>query len=284
MPKASSAPADPSPQYGDPITVALLNVFLVPWMLSRKMKERKQIIVETLKEIDPDIISFQEVWFKRDKNYFKKELDEYEAHNREGFFPPRYHWSGLVTLSKLPIEKGEVVPWKEAQWYEKITRRAFNVVYVQSPYGKPLRIVNAHFSCVKNPETNDMMQSQREQMVEFLESEALPTIVTGDFNVNRYFQGILPSNYKLISPDEELTVDPENPLFKSGIAGKIGYGDKTCDLIFTNMRGKVIEKKVWTRPVVSDHYLVTSTFRPRIQSASYGGTVEPMLWTPPSRR
>ena len=79
------------------LTIYTQNTWLIPFPFSKDMRKRTRTLVTTIKNLDPDIITLQEVSKKSHIKYLKKRLPNYYFSFHSG---KRINSNGLLTLSK----------------------------------------------------------------------------------------------------------------------------------------------------------------------------------------
>jgi len=158
------------------IKVATLNLFnrMGDWEL------RQPLVVDQLLELMPDVIGFQEVDLMIDQGIevsraVNKRLTEVPHYRIKHATTPGLRASifGIGTLARIECVQHELL---DLMTFDRIAQR---MVYVVD--GVRFAVVNTHLH--HPPEATDERAKQAENILRWLDRhEALPTVVSGDFN------------------------------------------------------------------------------------------------------
>jgi endonuclease/exonuclease/phosphatase family metal-dependent hydrolase len=151
-------------------------------------EDRKDIISAYLREVDPDIIFFQEVVFLPEISpYTQVEQLDTTLHYtfshssisrlQVGTIYPDFR-EGLALLSRQPVTKTEVIILKKDP--RDALNRIIQLVDVVINH-KIVKFVNVHFSIT---DTYDFASPQLEETLAILEARGEERIIIGDFNID----------------------------------------------------------------------------------------------------
>ena len=171
------------------IRVATLNVWALPGGFSEHVELRMHAIGERLQSLPVDVIAFQEVWSSQARQALVeaglRAGFEHASHERKSF-----GGSGLVTLSRLPIEtvhfeRFHIRGHPEHPNGEYQSGKGFATLTLRTPEG-PVTVINTHLharyakvmdNCYRPHRTAQLIQlARRIQQIEG------PLLVVGDFN------------------------------------------------------------------------------------------------------
>ncbi len=163
-----------------------LNAWLMPLRLSLHNKKRMDRLFEMIKELNPDVITMQEVWDSYYLDKFAKKLSEYYMLSKPNWL---FNESGLVTLTKFPIVSSRLYhfkPTKSYHFFEKRAKKGFFVTRIDAA-GKEVDVVNTHLH-ISNAFTSDkkkkIAEMQYSCIEEFFEKSDKATILCGDLNLD----------------------------------------------------------------------------------------------------
>lgn len=199
------------------IKILNLNAWLLPLRLSVHNNKRINRIFEIIKEKDPDIITFQEVW---DASY----LDQFARLLSDYFLLCRPNWifnkSGLMTFTKFRVVSNKLhyfKPTSKYNFFEKKAKKGFLVTRINF-YGKQIDIVNAHLHehIPWLPERN-VAELQFEEMENVLKKAKKPAIICGDLNLPFKDVERLKTVVKLPNKKSEVTLTTKNHYCNKGL-------------------------------------------------------------------
>lgn len=246
------------------------NLWGLPWPLSKDKTTRLERFVEIVEKKSPDIICLQEVWLMKDLRYLREKLAKTGL--TESFFAGGEvkNKKGLAIFSKIPIKSGEYHVFDGRSisfrgFFDKIRKgesswpNGFSSILLEIG-GKTFAVINAHLtffdrSSDKNREKS-VTKGEIRQLFDYINPLKLGVagvFICGDFNMDVKDEDmILPKGLKVISDVSELTLTGEaNPYANANDC-------MTCDLIIGPESANVIEKEIIKKPLVSDHYVVSS--------------------------
>jgi endonuclease/exonuclease/phosphatase family metal-dependent hydrolase len=175
------------------LRVATLNVWGLPEPLSVDPHRRLRAIAARLPEIAADVVAFQEVWYADVRRILR---DGGQRAGLEHAWAPdtAIGGSGLLVLSRLPIEQAALAPFALRGLPERVTHGEFygGKGYVQArldtPAG-PVTLVDTHLHARYASEVKNAYLPQRAgQIVQLaLETAGIhdPLVAVGDFNFTR---------------------------------------------------------------------------------------------------
>ncbi len=250
-------------------------------------EQRLEKIVENVIRLDPDIIAFQEVFSKEDKEYLIEQLKEnYPYHtfadSRE--FPR----SGLITFSKSEIIDKEFTPFDSVNYLE---RPFLNKGFLTTTLGNKVKLVNTHttarglFSRPESKYIERIRKNQIEQLIKAVREDEnnVSYLLAGDFNagprvsIDNYNQMIENDFHDSFAVDEEAKgKDPVQFTWDSNnIFNKLGFfrssPSQRVDHIFIDKKdylkkyrlidARIVLDDIWFTPdktkkkiPLSDHY------------------------------
>lgn len=168
------------------LKVLNLNAWLLPLRLSRHNTKRIERMFTLIKQINPDLVTFQEVWDMSYLEEFTKRLPEYYLMAN----PNRlFNRAGLITLSKHPVLANRLYYFKPTHnysFFEKNAKKGFMVTRINYQ-GKPVDIVNTHLYIsddVNVGRQNRIAINQFTCMQDFFAHTNIPIILCGDLNID----------------------------------------------------------------------------------------------------
>ena len=229
-----------------------LNCWLLPPPFSSENGTRLRRIIDFIKKQNPDILTLQEVWLKKDVRKFKKNFPDYKFfHSNSRFF----NKSGLLFGVKW-------VPKSFFQSYfdktsihskrERIGSKGYQLVEVSSG----TFIINTQLYA---PETSKEMRITLSQFDEIQRiTLGKKAILSGDLNLeedeflnsNRVFYYRSPLGF---------TISKKNK-YCHEMFNKFSHTDKTIDYIVSNERLLNVDSKIFNPVTVSDHYPMSGSF------------------------
>ncbi|MBL7813621.1 MAG: endonuclease/exonuclease/phosphatase family protein [Saprospiraceae bacterium] len=271
---------------------ALLNYQLFGMPLFRPVRyveKRLFAMAAELQRLNADIISLQEVYSLKHKQYLTQTLQSLYPFS---FYDTKSRWgqlgSGLMILSKLPIVHSTFETYKHQPLEERwVTQKGLLSVIVQTVKGR-LVLTNTHTTASgshfkqESPHIESVRQSQIVQTIASTHRlkrdwACAAAFICGDFNCS---PEIAPRNYaciaqhgfvdlyKKVNNSEEPTWDTDNPLncvrsfFKTSpkqridfILSEVGY-----EQLFSYLRAKIVLKErcvqihAQSYVPLSDHY------------------------------
>ncbi len=250
-------------------------------------EQRLEKIVENVIRLNPDIITFQEVFSQEDKEYLIEQLKEdypYHAFAGSQEFPR----SGLITFSKSEIVNKEFTPFDSVSYLERsFLDKGFLIVTLKDK----IKLVNTHttagglFSRPESKHIEKIRRNQIEQLIKAVREDEndISYLLTGDFNtgprvsVDNYNQMIENDFHDSFAVDEEAKgKDPVQFTWDSNnIFNRLGFfrssPSQRVDHIFIDKKdylkkyelvdARIVLDDIWFTPdktkkkiPLSDHY------------------------------
>lgn len=219
---------------------------LIDLNVSIKLDNNEKVI-ELFNNIESDIITLQEVMRGIDNNVY-----------------PRYNNSNIIkdneqgneVISKYPIIEAENIffhknyaPFIETTNFRKEDHpRALERVVLQVD-DKKLQILNLHGIWNEGKVGDNRTLNECEFVLKVALDKDLPTIITGDFNLNPTSESIKLINKKFKNLINSYNIISTRPVVRDGL----DKGEGVDDYIFVNNKIKVNDFKVLETDT-SDHY------------------------------
>jgi exonuclease III len=237
------------------------NLWGLPWPLLRGKQKRLKKFIEFAKKEAPEIICLQEVWLKKDLKLLKTEFEKYgyDSFSQGGFLMNK---SGLVTFSKFPIKKTDIIILnKERNFFrgtkdkflqrESFWPRKILVIYIERE-GKKFAVLNVHMTYFSDKSKREVAAKVKEgeikQLFDYIEKIKNSTndiFIGGDFNIDIKNMPPIDKSLKIISDTSTYSLDTD-------------YLKTTCDFIYGPSFAKILNNEIIKSPVVSDHFMVMS--------------------------
>ena len=250
-------------------SVLTLNIWDIPFVMSRDDPERIGIIIDTVSYLKPDLVLLQEAFKVRDRRRISRDIDGYD---QEGIYRRRLlnpffdATGGLVTYTKHPILSSGFHRFRNggASWDEWFSDKGYTFTSVMTSETRVL-CVNNHLSNRKKDTAT--RQRQLGQVLGHLAEKDTPIIWGGDFNFTKYEGGDLTEEFRMLQ-DAGFTdslVGPEVATFSRGNRytteedlEDLG-GDSRLDFVFFRGSPSVSVRAVRSQLIgvdqpLSDHY------------------------------
>ncbi len=238
------------------------------WQERGPWRDRWEVTFEGLRNIQPNITAFQEV-FKAD---WAKEIQKRTGAASLVFFPEP---SGLVLASTFKVTSSSCLTLKTQSAREDYKRYVVFAEF-ETPLG-PLCFFNTHLSW--KVEDSQVRAAQVRELIDFIKEEGgpKPCVAAGDFNaapdtveIRQMPAAGFTDTFEAMNPgSQELTWDNRNPWVKNA---SVVLPDRRIDYIFTrNFEGVadiLSSKVVLNQPnenavFASDHYGVLTELKRR---------------------
>ncbi|MDD5254239.1 MAG: endonuclease/exonuclease/phosphatase family protein [Candidatus Nanoarchaeia archaeon] len=228
------------------LKLAHLNAWGMPWPLSVLRRTRMEIIACLIKEKDFDVVCLNEVWFKDDVEFLRKNLKGYNfVYMKEG----KINEQGLVTISKYPLKLKEFIPFRRS---EVFSHKGILISECDIK-GFKVKVINTHLFHSRKLDKSIVVQGQLAKIKRILDK--IPTILMGDFNIDA--DKVKFPGFNVISDTSIPTLNKENRYTHKLFNGLYSINLK-CDIIFTNFKNKILRKGMIKEPLISDHYMIFS--------------------------
>jgi endonuclease/exonuclease/phosphatase family metal-dependent hydrolase len=242
-PMLSAVPVD------RPVRVMTANLFLLPWPFASDHFRRLESCARMVRELDPDILALQEVWFTPLADHLHRLLPDYTLvqPDVDGMFLP----SGLLILTR--IEPGKA-SWAEfpRHWgfniEEWLARKGFLELRLPLPTGDDLIVVNTHLYSRKTGREAIFAPTFLASMFARFSPVSRPTLVVGDLNLDvETVSHLASTSFRLDSCRE-----PTNTHGPSPRGRKIDY---LLSGGFARVGGAlpIVHSRAVSQPIVSDH-------------------------------
>lgn len=184
--------AAPPPVLDQPVTLKAVtfNIWGL-YAVSRHRLARMHAIAEKLRELNPDIVGFQEAWVHSDHDILADGLKEIGLIHRE-YYPSGLVGSGLLVLSRWPIAEAFFHRYtKQGYWYrfdqgDYWAAKGVCLARIELPGGGLLDFFNTHAQAGYGvPEYRQVRLVQMREHAEFVNAAATgsaPVLCAGDFN------------------------------------------------------------------------------------------------------
>lgn len=150
---------------------------------------RKELVVETIREYNPDLLGLQEV-FPMQEEYLRENFPEYSYYGRSRLVDPKEGEACSVMFRKdrfEPIEQetfwlSETPEEPGSKSWDSSLPRIANMISLQDKQagGKKLVLINTHFDHRGKVAREEAAQIIRRRVTEL--KKGTPVVITGDFN------------------------------------------------------------------------------------------------------
>jgi endonuclease/exonuclease/phosphatase family metal-dependent hydrolase len=233
------------------LTIFNINMWLLPFRISKHNKKRLKSLMEYIRQKNPDIITLQEIWDIKHINFLRKNLPEYHFE-----YTPRkrLNFSGLATLSRYKPASMEFFPFKKNKSMIFIEKSVLKGV-LKTEYkieGKKIIILNTHlYAPLKGK-----VEKETKKQLEFTKSKinTKGTIfLCGDLNLEKKdFEKINKGFFKY-AEREQNTFSSENRYVKKWWDRKAKH-DTKIDYILAKTDNKIYFRSQTVKEPLSDHY------------------------------
>jgi exonuclease III len=229
-----------------------LNCWLLPVPFSSENKKRIKGIMEFIKKQNPDIMTLQEVWLKKDVRNFKKIFPNYKFfHSNSKLF----NKSGLLFGIKWNPKSFSQSYFKITSTHskrERIGLKGYQVVEI-SP---GVFVINTQLYAPEAPNEMKITLLQFEEIQRI--TLGRKAILSGDLNLeedeflnsNRVFYYKSPLGFTIARKNK----------YCHAVFNKFSHADKTIDYIVSNDKSLAVNPKIFNPVTVSDHYPLSGTF------------------------
>jgi exonuclease III len=231
--------------------IITLNTALAPWSLTRN--NRLPLIFSVLIKEKPDIIALQEIFFKKDAEYLKREF------YKEGY-KYSFHYKNLLIISRHDLLSRKGFEFKtqgplfSLAVLDKLYKKAYQIVEIRFGNDRAV-IINTHLLSANGYNNGVYEKTRQKQFIEIIRkinnSGKKKIVITGDFNFD-----INTKSYNLI--DKYGLIDPlRGTLGNTFIKSKYRFDHFFLKSFYKNkVKCEIISKKFWP----SDHYGVKLVF------------------------
>ncbi|MBU0758472.1 MAG: endonuclease/exonuclease/phosphatase family protein [Nanoarchaeota archaeon] len=237
------------------LKIASINIWGLPWPFSVDKEKRLKRLADLIMNESLTIIALQEIWLNWDINALKKKLTGYyfySSHN--ALFNP----SGLLYISKIPLKKIRYHPFPSKKGFfvpyfgdnPEFPSKKGILISKMMIDSKLIILINTHLTHSSDPSKSKIMQNQMKFLLKFLNNN--PSLIFGDFNIININDIPLPKDIKIISKSDSPTRSLDSH-YSRKLFNKFEKINKVCDLILSNFKTKIIEKKILYAPQISDH-------------------------------
>lgn len=170
------------------ISVLTWNTFLIPPPFnSTKQEERADLMANKIREIDHDIVFFQEAFIDAKREHIIKELSSkypYFAVPKKGddFF--QFVGSGLFIVSKFPMKILDQVIFEDCSGTDCFASKSAIIVEVTLSNNKKIQMVDTHLQGWAETEIRKKQLTQIKAMMKAAAREGVPQILVGDLNID----------------------------------------------------------------------------------------------------
>ena len=178
--------------FAENLKIMTWNIFMIPKPFNfTSQTERTDLIAEKLKNIDSDVLFFQESFTRYSRRHIVETLKhEFPYHTRLKSSGKFYQFlnSGVFVLSKFPIKTLAEVFYNECSNTDCFASKGFIFLEMTLPSGKKIQIGSTHLQAWDKPKNIKTRVSQLNQIKSTLEKfkiSGVPQILAGDFNIDR---------------------------------------------------------------------------------------------------
>jgi sphingomyelin phosphodiesterase len=173
------------------LSVLTWNTFLLPPPINNtKQVERGGLMAEKLRNLDHDIVFFQETFFESERELIIKELASTYPYivvpkKGDGFF--QFLNSGLMIASKYPIRILDQVVFEDCVFSDCFASKSAIIVEVILPDNKKIQMLNTHLQAWNEPKAIAVRKKQLQQIKDMMKANAqigVAQILVGDLNIN----------------------------------------------------------------------------------------------------
>lgn len=223
-------------------------------LLIKDKRRRFDKLVALIKKEKFGVLALQEVWSKADAKKLQKVFGDYHFYRESGLMTNRF---GLVLMSRFKIQRGASKKFgRKFNWKSFFRKFIFKESFFDKGYQKckldkmGVTVVNTH--------VNYTVDKRKLHLEKLFGSDLRGdrVFVCGDFNCD-YKNISLPKGFKFVSDLSKPTLASKNP-YSNTLFNKFHFDNWTCDLIITNSKARVLKRKTFVEPVVSDHFLVST--------------------------
>jgi endonuclease/exonuclease/phosphatase family metal-dependent hydrolase len=149
-------------------------------------KQRVKKIFDLINRLNPDLITFQEVWDVSYLDEFRKRLSQYHMVSKPNWL---FNESGLMTFSKYPIIHSRLYHFtanEHYDYFEKKSKKGFLVTRIDFK-GKQVNIVNTHLHVAGETfrdSKKHITLTQYRIIEDFFQNSTFSTILCGDLNLD----------------------------------------------------------------------------------------------------
>lgn len=233
------------------------------WKQKGPWKDRWEFIFGFIRDSQPDVIAFQEIFSRKWAEKVKETLGYPTL-----VYTKESEASGLALLSKFPLlASSNFILAAQSSNFEPCRCLLFGSF--PRPGGGEISVFNTHLTWrVDEAETRSR---QIDEILKFAEGQKHPSVLCGDFNagadaqeVRKVAQAGFLDTFEVLNPGSKaLTWDNRNP-YAAGAS--VYLPDRRIDFIFTRGLGKpksskiVLEKPNENGIYASDHYGVLAEY------------------------
>jgi len=175
---------------GGQIKIITWNIYMLPHVFVHTgQAQRAKEIADTLKNVDADIIVFEEAFDHKARNIIRENLKKYFPY--ESGDPGRNSWRktscGVWIISKVPLDVVKQIYYKEAKGSDRLATKGAILVEGQKD-GFCFQLVGTHLQSDLNsgknvqPIRDKQYRELKKQLLEPYSLENIPQFVAGDFN------------------------------------------------------------------------------------------------------
>ena len=189
FPFAASSQCD-NQSKGGQIKIITWNIYMLPRLfIHTGQMQRAEQIADTLKNVDADVIVFEEAFDNKARNLIRDSLKSYYPYE-SGDPGKNSRWKtscGVWIISKVPIDVVKQIYYKEANGADKLATKGAILVEGRKD-GFCFQLVGTHLQSDLNsgknvqPIRDKQYAELKKQLLEPYAVENIPQFVAGDFN------------------------------------------------------------------------------------------------------
>lgn len=233
------------------------NMWLLPPPFSADNDSRLEKAIKLAKDLNPDMITWQEVWLNEyvDRMMERLSSDYFIEWSGKNSF---YNKGGMVTLTKAIPEYAEFFPFKRTIWHNPIEWIACKgCLKVRADYGgKRATILNTHVYRAYTKSGEKISISQVESLKGLTDDDSCINLALGDLNIDLITFLAMNNCYFSMDHDNSDTVSSKN-IYSNMRFNMFNPNDEKVDHVLKRGEG-TLESKVLKEMQISDHYPMLS--------------------------
>jgi endonuclease/exonuclease/phosphatase family metal-dependent hydrolase len=173
------------------LSVLTWNTFLLPPPINNtKQVERGGLIAEKLRNLDHDIVFFQETFYESERELIIKDLASTYPFivlpkKGDGIF--QFLDSGLMIASKYPVKILDQVVFEDCVFSDCFASKSAIIIEVTLPDNKKIQMLNTHLQAWNEPKAVAVRKRQLLQIKTMMKANAeigTAQILVGDLNID----------------------------------------------------------------------------------------------------
>jgi endonuclease/exonuclease/phosphatase family metal-dependent hydrolase len=174
--------------YSHDLSVLTWNTFLLPHPFNNtKQEERADLFSKKLKNLNRDIVFFQEAFIDSKRELITKELAliyPYAAVPKKGDGLFKFLGSGLFILSKYPMKVLDQVVFEDCSGTDCFASKSAIIVELTLPNGEQIQMVDTHLQGWDNIDIRKKQLLQIKAMMKLNAKFGIAQVLVGDLNID----------------------------------------------------------------------------------------------------